>query len=97
MIEITKEKEMNSSTRVEGILVQTNASKQWYGITIFQAARNPWMGRIGICSTTGKMDLSIGSEFFQKRYASKPTFEEVKVELLAVLNGAETTIENISY
>lgn len=97
MIEITKEKEMNSTTRVDGILVQTNDSKQWYGITIFQAPRNPWMGRVGVCSTTGKMDLSIGSEFFQKRYTSKPTFEEIKVEFLAILNGAETTIDKLNY
>ena len=42
MIKIIKEKPIKSSTKVEGILVQVTGG-QWYGITKFQAPRNPWM------------------------------------------------------
>ena len=44
MIKIIKEKPIKSTTSVEGILIQVTGG-QWYGITRFRPARNPWLGR----------------------------------------------------
>jgi hypothetical protein len=97
MIEIIKEKPIKSSTSVEGIIVQVTGG-QWYGITLFQAARNPWMGRCGKSTTTGRMDFSRGTEIFQTRFATKPeNFEELKAMLISVLNGAEPIKHTINY
>tara|TARA_R110000772_G_scaffold17825_1_gene49542 strand:+ start:154 stop:444 length:291 start_codon:yes stop_codon:yes gene_type:complete len=96
MIKIIKEKPIKSTTKVEGILVQVTGG-QWYGITIFQPARNPWIGRAGKSTTTGKMDFGRGTELFQQFYTAKPNFEELKIMLVSVLNGAEPAKYEISY
>ena len=96
MIEIVKEKPIKSSTNVEGILLQVTGG-QWYGITRFQPARNPWVGRCGKSTTTGRMDFTTGSELFQSKYQTKPDWKELKEMLVAVLNGAEPIKDKINY
>jgi len=96
MIKIVKEKPIKSTTSVEGILVQVTGG-QWYGITAFRAARNPWMGRASKSTTTGRMEFTRGSELFQMRFNEKPTFEELKTTLIEVLNGAEAVKDQINY
>tara|TARA_B110000977_G_C10877489_1_gene416134 strand:- start:96 stop:389 length:294 start_codon:yes stop_codon:yes gene_type:complete len=96
MIKIVKEKPIKSSTSVEGILVQVTGG-QWYGITTFRPARNPWLGRASKSTTTGRMEFTSGSETFQQAYKEKPTFEELKETLMAVLNGAEPVKYKINY
>ena len=96
MIEIVKEKPIKSSTLVEGILIQVTGG-QWYGITIFQPVRNPWLGRASKSTTTGKMDFARGTEVYQQHFKEKPNFEELKTTLLEVLNGAEPVKFQISY
>ena len=96
MIKIVKEKPIKSTTSVKGILVQVTGG-QWYGITIFQPARNPWLGRASKSTTTGRMDFTRGTELFQQSFSTKPTFEELKIVLVAVLNGAEPVKYNIAY
>ena len=70
MIEIIKQKPIKSSTSVEGIIVQVTGG-QWYGITVFQPARNPWLGRCGKSSSTGRMYFGFGTELFQTRFKEK--------------------------
>ena len=96
MIKIVKEKPIKSSTSVEGILVQVTGG-QWYGITAFRPARNPWLGRASKSTTTGRMEFTRGSETFQMRFNEKPTFEELKTTLIEVLNGAEAIKDQINY
>tara|TARA_B100000795_G_scaffold218058_1_gene172102 strand:+ start:199 stop:489 length:291 start_codon:yes stop_codon:yes gene_type:complete len=96
MIKIIKEKPIKSTTSVEGILIQVTGG-QWYGLTMFQPARNPWMGRGGKSTTTGRMDFSTGSETFQQKFTAKPTFEELKIILMDVLNGADPIKHKINY
>ena len=96
MIKIVKEKPIKSTTSVEGILVQVTGG-QWYGITIFRPARNPWLGRASMSTTTGRMEFTRGSETFQQSFTDKPTFEELKTTLIEVLNGAEPVKYQINY
>ena len=97
MIEIIKEKPIKSSTSVEGILVQVTGG-QWYGITLFRPARNPWMGRCGKSTTTGRMDFSPDAELFQTRFGTKPeNYDGLKTMLIGVLNGAEPIKHKINY
>ena len=96
MIKIVKEKPIKSTTSVEGILVQVTGG-QWYGITIFRPARNPWLGRASKSTTTGRMEFTAGSETFQMQFKDKPTFEEFKETLINVLNGAEPVKCKINY
>ena len=96
MIKIVKEKPIKSTTSVEGILVQVTGG-QWYGITIFRPARNPWLGRASKSTTTGRMEFTAGSETFQMQFKDKPTFEELKEILINVLNGAEPIKCKINY
>jgi len=96
MIQIIKEKPIKSSTNVEGILLQVSGG-QWYGITKFQAARNPWMGRAAKATTTGRMDFGSGNETFQKSFNSKPDWEVLKTMLIDVLNGGEAIIDKLIY
>ena len=97
MIKIVKEKPIKSTTSVKGILVQVTGG-QWYGITIFRPARNPWLGRASKSTTTGRMDFSRGSELFQTRFTEEPeNFEELKTMLIDVLNGAEPIKHSINY
>nr|QPI16235.1 MAG: hypothetical protein NIOZUU157_00118 [Virus NIOZ-UU157] len=96
MIEIVKEKPIKSTTSVEGILVQVTGG-QWYGITIFRPARNPWLGRASKSTTTGRTEFTVGSETFQMQFKDKPNFEELKETLVNVLNGAEPVKCKIAY
>jgi len=96
MIKIIKEKPIKSTTSVAGILVQVTGG-QWYGITIFRPARNPWIGRAGKSTTTGRMEFGLGTETFQQSYSDKPSFEELKTVLIGVLNGAEPVKHKINY
>jgi len=96
MIKIIKEKPIKSTTSVAGILVQVTGG-QWYGITIFRPARNPWIGRAGKSTTTGRMEFGLGTETFQQSYSDKPSFEELKIVLIGVLNGAEPVKHKINY
>ena len=96
MIKIVKEKPIKSTTSVEGILVQVTGG-QWYGITIFRPARNPWLGRASKSTTTGRMEFNVGSETFQMQFKEKPNFEELKETLVNVLNGAEAVKCKIAY
>jgi len=96
MIKIVKEKPIKSTTSVEGILVQVTGG-QWYGITIFRPARNPWLGRASKSTTTGRMEFTAGSETFQMQFKDKPTFEELKITLVNVLNGEEPVKCKINY
>ena len=97
MIKIVKEKPIKSTTSVKGILVQVTGG-QWYGITIFRPARNPWLGRASKSTTTGRMDFSRGSELFQTRFTEEPeNFEGLKTMLIDVLNGAEPIKHSINY
>lgn len=95
MIEIIKEKPLKSTTSVEGILVQVTGG-QWYGITRFQPARNPWFGRAAKAKGT-RIEIGAGTEIFQKHYKSAPEWEELKIMLVEVLNGAEPTIDKMIY
>ena len=85
MIKIVKEKPIKSTTSVEGILVQVTGG-QWYGITAFRPARNPWLGRASKSTTTGRMEFTAGSETFQMQFKEKPTFEELKEILIGLLS-----------
>jgi hypothetical protein len=96
MFEIIKEKPIKSSTKVEGILIQVTGG-QWYGITRFRAARNPWMGRAIKSTTTGRMDITSGNEVFQKRFNSNPEWDVLKKMLIDVLNGAEPVKDKLSF
>ena len=96
MIKIVKEKPIKSTTSVEGILVQVTGG-QWYGITMFRPARNPWLGRASKSTTTGRMEFTVGSETFQMQFKEKPNFEELKETLVNVLNGAEPIKCKIAY
>jgi hypothetical protein len=96
MIKIVKEKPIKSTTSVEGILVQVTGG-QWYGITIFRPARNPWLGRASKSTSTGRMDFTTGSETLQMQFKDKPTFEELKETLVNVLNGEEPIKCKINY
>tara|TARA_B100000780_G_scaffold14431_1_gene9702 strand:+ start:88 stop:375 length:288 start_codon:yes stop_codon:yes gene_type:complete len=95
MIEIIKEKPIKSSTSVEGILVQVTG-KQWYGITMFRPARNPWIGRAAKAKGN-RVDIGFGTETFQQGFTTQPTFEELKTILVNVLNGAEPIKHKINY
>ncbi len=96
MIKIVKEKPIKSTTSVEGILVQVTGG-QWYGITTFRPARNPWLGRASKSTTTGRMEFTAGSETFQMQFKDKPTFEELKEIIINVLNGEEPIKSKINY
>lgn len=96
MIEIVKEKPIKSSTKVEGILIQVTGG-QWYGITRFQPARNPWLGKAAKSTTTGRMDFDVDSAIFQKRFTEQPGWDELKKMLIDVLNGAEPIKHKITF
>jgi hypothetical protein len=97
MIKIVKEKPIKSTTSVKGILVQVTGG-QWYGITVFRPARNPWMGRASKSTTTGRMNFERGSETFQTQLGNEPeNFEGLKTMLIDVLNGAEPIKDSINY
>ena len=61
MLEIIKTKEMKSTTKVEGILVQTS-DKQWYAITRLMPPRFGWYLRCSPSTSTGRM--SFGNEIY---------------------------------
>ena len=88
MIKIIKEKKLKSTTKVEGILIQVTGG-QWYGLTRFAPPRNPWFGRAGKSTSTGRMDFGRDQAVFMKSYRSQPDWEELKTILLDVLNNKE--------
>jgi len=86
MIQILKTKPLKSTTKVEGLLVQVTGG-QWYGLTRFDAPRNPWFGRAGKSTSTGRMEFGNEHVVFMKSYRSQPEWEELKTILLDVLNN----------
>jgi hypothetical protein len=96
MIQIIKEKPLKSTTKVEGILIQVTGG-QWYGITRFQPARNPWFGRAGKSTSTGRIDFGRDEAVFMKKFMSNPTWDELKTMLVNVLNGEEPSQDKMSY
>ena len=85
MIEVLKTKEMKSTTKVEGLLVQMN-DKQWYAITRMMPARHGWYLRCSPSTSTGK--LSFGNEIYMYPTGrEKAEFQEGIDELLDILNG----------
>tara|TARA_R110002050_G_scaffold100750_1_gene208613 strand:- start:121 stop:423 length:303 start_codon:yes stop_codon:yes gene_type:complete len=90
MIQVLKTKEMKSTTKVEGILVQMN-NKQWYAITRMQPARFGWYLRCGPCTSTGKMDL-LHDILYMLPTKSKEEFQFGIDYLLDILNGKKEAI-----
>lgn len=87
MLEIIKTKEMKSTTKVEGILVQTS-DKQWYAITRLMPPRFGWYLRCSPSTSTGRM--SFGNEIYMyPTGGSKPEFQEGIDELMNVLNNGK--------
>jgi len=95
MLEVIKTKEMKSTTRVEGMLVQMS-DKNWYAITRVQPPRFGWYILCAPSTTTGK--TVFGKELFMHPTKGKPEFEEGIKELTDVLNGIkEPRIEKPNY
>lgn len=94
-IEVVKTKEMKSTTKVEGILVQMS-NKQWYAITRLQPPRFSWYLRCAPSTTTGRQSMT--EEIFMYPTKGKPDIEEGITELKNVLNGVkEGRIEKPNY
>jgi len=87
MIQIIKEKPLNSSTKVEGVLVQVTGG-QWYALTKYCPSRNPWFGRAVKSTSTGRIDFQV-KPVYNKRYTTVPEFDGLKELLSNILNGAE--------
>lgn len=95
MLEVIKTKEMKSTTKVEGILVQMS-DKQWYAITRMMPPRFGWYLRCSPSTSTGR--LTFGNELFMYPTKGKPEFEEGIKELTDVLNNVkEGRIEKPNY
>ena len=94
MIKIIKEKGLKSTTKVEGLLVQVTGG-QWYGLTRFAPPRNPWFGRAGKSTSTGRMDFGRDQAVFMKSYRSQPEWEELKTILLDVLNDKQESPQDM--
>jgi len=86
MLEILQTKELNSTTKVEGVLVQTS-DKKWYAVTRMQPARNPWFLRAAPSTRTGR--VSMDDPTYMKKCKGKPTFEEGTQLLIKILNNQE--------
>ena len=93
MIQVLKTKEMKSTTKVEGILVQMD-NKQWYAITRMQPARFGWYLRCGPCTSTGKMDL-LHDILYMLPTKSKEEFQFGIDYLVDILNGNKEAIINM--
>ena len=93
MLEVVKTKELKSTTRVEGILVQMN-NGEWYGVTRVMPPRNSWMLRGAKSSRTGRLEMD---DIFMKRCTSKPDLQEGIDMLVRVLNGEEPIKHKIAY
>lgn len=89
MIEVIKTKEMRSTTKVEGILVQMS-NKQWYGITRMMPPRFGWYLRCAPSTTTGRMSLD--DNVFMIRTKGKEEFQVGIDYLLDILNGKKEAI-----
>tara|TARA_R100000951_G_scaffold26650_3_gene22599 strand:- start:374 stop:670 length:297 start_codon:yes stop_codon:yes gene_type:complete len=91
MIQVIKTKEMKSSTKVEGLLVQMS-NNQWYALTRLMPPRHGWYLRCGPSSSTGKMDL-VKDVLYMMPYASvKPEFQDGIDLLTNILNGNEEAV-----
>ncbi len=92
MLEVIKTKEMKSSTKVEGIVVQMS-NKQWYGITRMQPARFGWYLRCGPSTTSGRMDLD--TTLYMIPTKVKEDFQVGIDYLVDILNGKKEAIINM--
>lgn len=86
MLEILKTKELNSTTKVKGILVQTS-DKKWYAVTLLQPTRNPWFLRAAPSTRTGR--VSMDNQIYMKQCKGKPTYEEGIQLLIKILNNQQ--------
>ncbi len=86
MLKILKTKELRSTTKVEGIMVQTS-DKKWYAVTRLQPSRNPWFMRASLSNQTGR--ISMDQHIYMMRCKSKPDLQEGIDLLMKVLNGEE--------
>ena len=89
-IVITGVKEIKSTTKVQGILVECS-NGQFYAITKMQPVRNPWFIRCVPSNSTGSTTATIKEEIFSLSMKSKgePDFEVGTELLTSILNGAE--------
>jgi len=94
MIQVLKTKEIKSTTKVEGILVQVS-NKQWYSITRMQPARFGWYLRCGPSTSTGKMDLLKDILYMLPTGGKKEEFQVGIDYLLDILNGKKEAIINM--
>jgi len=93
MIEITKTKKLNSTTKVTGTIVQMSDG-EWYCVTLFRPARNPWFLRGSKSTTTGRVsDVDI----FLKKYINQPDIQEGIDMLLGVLNGETPILDKMAF
>jgi len=93
MLEIVKTKELKSTTRVEGILVQMS-NGEWYGVSRAMPPRNPWFIRGSKATRTGRLSME---NIFLKQCREKPTLEEGIELLVNVLNGGDAPQDKIFY
>lgn len=89
MIQLVKTKELKSTTRVEGLLVQMS-NGEWYGVTRIQPPRSAWFIRGSAASRTGRLSMN---DIFMKRCTSKPDIQEGVEILTRVLNGEEPSLD----
>ena len=90
MIQVLKTKQMKSTTKVEGLLVQMD-NKQLYAITRMQPARFGWYLRCGPCTTSGKMDL-LNDILYMVPTKTKEDFQ-IGIDLLVdILNGKKEAV-----
>lgn len=85
MVHVVKTKELKSSTKVEGILLQMS-NGEWYGVTRIQPPRSSWFIRGSAASRTGRLSMN---DIFMKKCTSKPDIQEGVEILTRVLNGEE--------
>ena len=93
MLEIVKTKELKSTTKVEGILVQMS-NGEWYGVSRAMPPRNPWFIRGSKATQTGRLSME---DIFLKQCREKPSLEEGIQLLVKVLNGGEAPKDKIFY
>lgn len=86
MLEVLQTKELKSTTKVEGVLVQTS-DKKWYAVTRLQPSRNPWFLRGAPSTRTGR--VSTDQQVYMKQCKGKPEFEEGIQLLIKTLNNNE--------
>jgi hypothetical protein len=93
MIQVVKTKELKSTTRVEGILVQMS-NGEWYGVTRSCPPRSSWYLRGSTSTRTGKLSMN---DIFMKRCIGQPDLEEGVEILTRVLNGEEAVNDKMTF